>query len=131
MNLTYFMKCEMFSEMHLIMANIQFIEIAEKVYYGPHPDHRNRAKHKTKWSIPRDDEIQSFRLTHSNSWFSDGNGWGLHIVNEHPDILGESYDKARELFIAKFVDGNKRFLKMFLHIFACLDCFLEKKRLKR
>lgn len=88
------------------MANVQSYNIAPGVVYEAHPDHRNGTRHKSQWLIPEPDEVKSFRLSHASDWLVNQVGWGLHLANNRPAVLGTSSDRMRQLFVARFIDGS-------------------------
>jgi hypothetical protein len=73
------------------------------VNYQHHPDHRNGNTKKSQWTISEPAERESFRQAGVREWLSVDRGWGLHTPNERPEVLGESQDRERKLFVAKFV----------------------------
>ena len=74
--------------------------------YAPNPQHRNKTKGKSQWSISRAQEVACFDTTHANQWVENNNGWGLHYSAGVPDYLGLAQDHTTRVFIAKFV-GNQ------------------------
>lgn len=72
--------------------------------YVIHPDHRNRSPEKSQWSIDPPREFQVFQCSKQRGWLSRGSsGWGLHIPNGSPEILGVAVDHRTPVFVAKFV----------------------------
>ena len=75
--------------------------------YKVHPPHRNGNPRKSQWTISEPDEIECFRAAFRNNWRVGATTWGLHLVEQQPDWLGVSKDRANRLFIAKFVSDAK------------------------
>lgn len=73
--------------------------------YLCHPDHRNRTRLKSQWTITCQEEIDCFRLTYNNQWIVDIKGWGLYLVNGSPQYLGVAQDHATEVFVGRFVSN--------------------------
>lgn len=74
-------------------------------------DHRDQSEKKSQWSISMDEERQCFTSAISFNWILlECNCWGLHLKNGKATYLGttaKNEPKLRQLFIAKFIDGNK------------------------
>lgn len=91
------------------MENIEHI-IQPGVFYIHKIDHRNGNPNKSQWTINEAEERKSFRRAF-NSWRdSNHTCWGLHFEDGHVAYLGKTKRSApeqRDLFIAKFIDGNR------------------------
>lgn len=74
--------------------------------YTHKTDHRNQSHQKSQWTISRNDELNCFHLMCENNWYKINCGWGMHLVRDLPTYLGVGVKRERQLFIAKFVDGN-------------------------
>jgi hypothetical protein len=89
-------------------------KIDENVFYIHKIDHRNHSSVKSQWIITEGEERACFKLAYTAKWNVLGynyNYWGLHF-SETGQIgyLGISKPNGSErydIFIAKFVDGNK------------------------
>lgn len=89
-------------------------KIDENVFYIHKIDHRNHSSEKSQWKITENEERVCFKRAYTAKWNALGynyNYWGLHF-NEmgRVDYLGISKFSGPErydIFIAKFVDGNK------------------------
>lgn len=71
--------------------------------YSFNPVHRNNAPNKSQWDISRNDELETFSVSLSRNWNTDGSTWGLHFVNAAPTYLGRDRDHLTPVFIARFV----------------------------
>jgi len=69
--------------------------------------HRNRQNSdKSRWTISKTEEVESFRLMSTNNWIEEtSKGWSIHRVNYVNEILGVS-TQNEEVQIAKFVDSS-------------------------
>jgi len=76
------------------------------VHYVHKLDHRNGAPKKSQWIIPEQEERDCFKAMHDQELFANGIGWGVYAVNASLSQIGFGVDRLRELYIAKFVDGN-------------------------
>jgi hypothetical protein len=74
--------------------------------YQPSPLHRNNAPTKSQWTISEADERTAFETAEHKGWLIPSEGWGLHLRGDRPSYLGLAQDRARELFIAKFVGSG-------------------------
>jgi hypothetical protein len=74
-------------------------------------DHRDQSVKKSQWSISKDLEQECFEKAMNAKWdLPEHNCWGLHLENEKAVYLGKTASSdpdSRQLFIAKFVDGDK------------------------
>jgi hypothetical protein len=84
---------------------VQQFDIRPGLVYQVHPNHRNGRADKSQWTIPQGDEIQCFQQADARTWLLVNRGWGLHIQNGGPQLLGLSQDRDRALFVAKFVSS--------------------------
>lgn len=65
-------------------------------------DHRGRpTKHKSVWRISVQDEVACFDHAFDSDWVQALTGWGLHLVESIPAILGENL--LYQVKIGKFV----------------------------
>lgn len=87
----------------------------EDVRYIQTMTHRNGNPQKSQWTINEIEERDCFEFA-AQMYFIDGFSsnyccWGLYILNKSPERLGKSAANKpqpfRDLFIAKFVDGDK------------------------
>lgn len=74
-------------------------------------DHRDGTRIKSQWTISFEDEKAAFMRATTSGWISNATlRWGLHLTPSVPSALGSSAQAfgapTRNLFIAKFVDGN-------------------------
>lgn len=74
-------------------------------------DHRDNTARKSQWTITFNDEKNCYDHAAASNWIEPPTiGWGLHIgANGVPSHLGISaaiHGEHRQLFIAKFIDGN-------------------------
>ncbi len=75
----------------------------EKYIISSH--HRMRGRpHKSVWIISHDQEVLCFVDSIQNKWRDGSQAWGLFLVDNILNVLGESDDNIG-LKIAKFVDG--------------------------
>lgn len=81
-----------------------------EVFYIPHPDHRNRTREKSQWTIEIAEELDCFRRSIELNKHQQLGAWGLHLVDDMPAYLGvykvQSGRPREPLFLAKFVDGG-------------------------
>jgi len=81
-------------------------EILPGLKYVHKSDHRDNTADKSQWTISEQEERSSFSLMYASKWIVENDkGWGLHIIDKTADYLGVGVNRARDLFIAKFVDG--------------------------
>ncbi len=76
--------------------------------YLPHPQHRDIAfaRQKSQWCISVVEETQIFTYAVEQKWTNTNTGWGLHLVDDAPSILGTTTLPYQfPVKIAKFV-GN-------------------------
>lgn len=85
------------------MSSVPSNTIANGTVYNHHPAHRNNTPRKSQWLIPEHEELRIFELCLARTWIVGTFGWGLHLVNGHPDYLGVAQDRVTQVFIAKFV----------------------------
>jgi len=81
--------------------------IAPGLSYCVHPHHRNRMRGKSQWTIGANEERDVFVSAKTQNWIQSSEGWGLHIVGGCVAYVGIAQDHARQLFVAKFVNGNQ------------------------
>jgi hypothetical protein len=62
---------------------------------------------KSKWTIGASEERDVFVNTKTQNWIQLSEGWGLHIVEGRVAYLGIAQDRARQLFVAKFVNSSQ------------------------
>ena len=74
--------------------------------YLSNPQHRDRTKGKSQWTITLKDEIACFNVACAKHWTDKGNGWGLHYSGEVLAYLGVAQDHQTRVFIAKFVENE-------------------------
>jgi len=67
--------------------------------------HRRKQKHKSRWTVTVDHEVECFINSQENSWIEDFVGWGLIPNGNSLLVLGQNSQKE-ELKIAKFVAKN-------------------------
>lgn len=72
-----------------------------------YPQHRNGNTKKSQWTIKTVDEFNACANALSSNWINGSTAWGLYLVNNNALYLGRSADGKKNLFIAKFVDGDK------------------------
>src|SRR5204862_3904345 len=51
-------------------------------------------------------EVACFANAHARNWIEGDRGFGLHYVQAQPRYLGVAVERAVELFLARFEDGN-------------------------
>jgi hypothetical protein len=85
--------------------------------YKIHSEHRWRGdfRKKSRWTITTDDEYGCFCDCHPRAgWFDGDIGWGLHIRNTRPVVLGKFVprggdpDHPEDTSFAKFVSQNDK-----------------------
>lgn len=81
-------------------------EITPGVHYIHKEDHRNRSPIKSQWTVSEEEERRIFSRAYSQNWCDGVTGWGVRVIGDVIGALGMGVDRARDLFIAKFVDGN-------------------------
>ena len=90
---------------------VSVYEICTGVYYFHKKDHRDGTNEKSQWIISPPQERACFLRAYEAHWCNqNGIGWGLHFENGQVAYLGKSRSREsepRDIFIAKFVDGNK------------------------
>jgi hypothetical protein len=82
--------------------------IAPGVTYGVHPHHRNGMRRKSQWTISEDQERGVFVDARDKNWILQDIGWGLKIVEGRVAYLGVAQNHITQLFVAKFVNGNRK-----------------------
>ena len=92
----------------------QQYQIGNGVYYVHKMDHRDQSYEKSQWTITEVEERTCFTFAHQSNWSEPGKNYnccGLYIdVKSQVTYLGVSKPNGPEkieIFIAKFVDGNK------------------------
>lgn len=60
---------------------------------------------KSIWIISFNDEVECFLQTLEKNWKQHNEGWGIKVLNDALQVIGNSVSKD-ELKIAKFVDGS-------------------------
>lgn len=88
------------------MSTTESHEVETGIFYTHHPHHRNQTPQKSQWSIPETSELGVFARCRQETWYVDGNGWGLHFVEGAVRYLGVGQDHATRVFIAKFVANS-------------------------
>lgn len=83
-------------------------EIRPGVHYVHKADHRDNSPQKSQWAISEADERNVFGRTLDERWYEEATGWGLHLTDNVIQELGIGVDRMRRLFVAKFVDGNRK-----------------------
>lgn len=86
---------------------VNTFNIAPGVTYCIHSHHRNGTPGKSQWSIPKIHERDAFVHARNQNWLLQDVGWGLHIAGGQVAYLGVAQDRKRQLFVAKFVDGDQ------------------------
>lgn len=85
-----------------------------EIFYIHKIDHRNKSPQKSQWTISLEEERTCFsegmNLMFANCQ-PEALCWGLHLKDGKVEYLGEAAAYSRnpylDLFIAKFVDGNR------------------------
>ncbi len=84
--------------------------VLPSIYYIHKADHRNGSPDKSQWTILEPVERRCFERAYT-SWRCSGyNCWGLHLEDNRVAYLGvtkRSAPETRNLFVAKFLDGNR------------------------
>ncbi len=72
--------------------------------YQPVDYHRNNSyiKEKSQWQITPEEEYQCFFNAFQEHWLDNDSYWGLHLLDESPEVLGVSPCRS-PLHISKFV----------------------------
>jgi len=83
-------------------------EVRRGVHYVHKSDHRDNSPQKSQWTLTELEERNVFGRTLDEHWYDDATGWGLHLADNVVQELGIGVDRIRRLFVAKFVDGNRR-----------------------
>jgi hypothetical protein len=79
------------------------IDVDNSTQYIIVKQHRQQVNQdKSWWTISYQDEYDCFVLTYRKSWTSGNLGWGLHIENSCPAVLGKS-PTGMDLKVAKFI----------------------------
>lgn len=81
-------------------------DIGNGISYIISAAHRRKSSQKSRWTINTNEEMTCFSNSMINTWKQDFNAWGLHIINNTPNILGKGINNE-DLKVAKFVDGNQ------------------------
>ncbi len=76
------------------------------VHYRHKNDHRDQSQNKSQWEVSEAEERGIFSNTYKRGWYGQAVGWGLHLENKSIRVLGVGVNRQRQLFFARFVDGN-------------------------
>jgi len=87
------------------MAIVNFKKIKTGLYYACHPHHRNGNGNKSQWTISKPAEISCFTHAHAQAWVDGTRAFGIFPIG-NPDYLGVAQERHRQLFLARFEDGN-------------------------